>query len=214
MPELVGVAQPPLLLVNDDDLTYCKMRLDETSLAMLRDGGIERLADSLPRALTWSAAWDMTRDGEMATRDYVTMVIAGADRETDIGVMQSLLRQALRALEIYADPQWAPTGYADARRRRRWPRCAAPSPGSDHQLAWAHALLGAARSAEHLDVRRAGCYDGSAPIDGLAVDHDLRWALVSTLVAHRTRRRRRDRARARARPVRRRAAARRDGAAR
>ena len=39
VPELVGVAQPPLLLINDDDLTYCKMRLDDKSLATLRDGG-------------------------------------------------------------------------------------------------------------------------------------------------------------------------------
>ena len=64
-PELVGVAQPDLLLVNDDDLTYCKLRLDEHSIATLRAGGIAELDESLPRALLWSAAWDMTRDGEL-----------------------------------------------------------------------------------------------------------------------------------------------------
>ena len=50
VPELIGKTQPPLLLLNDDDLTYCKARLDERSLATLRDGGIEQLAESLPRA--------------------------------------------------------------------------------------------------------------------------------------------------------------------
>ena len=65
-------------LANDDDLTYCKLRLDERSLRTLRTGGIARLAESLPRALCWSAAWDMTRDGELPTRDYVALVVAGA----------------------------------------------------------------------------------------------------------------------------------------
>jgi aminopeptidase N len=182
VPELVGVAQPALLLVNDDDLTYCKMRLDERSLTTLRDGGIERLTDSLPRALSWSAAWDMTRDGELATRDYVAMVVAGAKLETDIGVMQSLTRQALRALEIYADPHWAPTGYA-ALADAALDALRSSAPGSDHQLAWAHALLGAARSDAHLAVI-AGLLDATAPVEGLSVDDDLRWAIVQTLVAH------------------------------
>jgi aminopeptidase N len=182
VPDLVGAQQPELLLINDEDLTYCKIRLDDTSLATLRNGAIERLSDSLPRALTWSAAWDMTRDAEFAARDYVGMVVAAAHLEADIGVMQSLTRQALRALESYADPAWAPSGYAAlADAATRW--LASAEPGSDHQLAWAHALLSSARTPEQLD-RIAGLLDGSQPIDGLAVDHDLRWAVVATLAAH------------------------------
>ena len=111
VPKLVGAAQPALVIVNDDDLTYCKQRLDEHSLRTLRDGGIAKLESALTRVLCWSAAWDMTRDGELSTRDYLTLVLAGAEHETDVGVMQSLTRQALRALEIYADPTWAPEGY-------------------------------------------------------------------------------------------------------
>ncbi len=179
--ELVGERQPDLLLVNDDDLTYCKLRLDDTSLETLRSGGIAKLEASLPRALCWSAAWDMTRDGELPTRDYVDLVIAGAQHETDIGVMQSLNRQALRALEIYADPQWAPLGHtrlADAALRALR---VAPA-GSDHQLAWVHALLGAARSDEHVAVLH-GLLDGTQVPDGLAVDHELRWSIVCALSA-------------------------------
>ncbi len=182
VPELVGVEQPPLLLLNDDDLTYCKVRLDTTSLATLRDGGIERLIDSMPRAVTWSATWDMVRDGELATRDYVAMVVAGAHLETDIGVMQSLLRQAARAVEVYADPAWSPAGY-QALAEASLAALRSADAGSDHQLAWAHSLLATARSDEHLDLIQ-GLFDGSQAVDGLAVDHDLRWALVATLAAH------------------------------
>ncbi|SHH02954.1 Membrane alanyl aminopeptidase Metallo peptidase. MEROPS family M01 [Jatrophihabitans endophyticus] len=182
VPELVG-EQPPeggLLLVNDDDLTYCKQRLGAESLRTLLDGGIAKLDSPLARALCWSAAWDMTRDGELPTRDYVALVVAGAEHETDIGVMQSLTRQALRALEIYADPQWAPQGYAalaDAAVRA----LGTTAPGSDHQLAWVHALLGSARTDEHVAFVR-GLLDGSTTPDGLAVDDELRWSVLSSLV--------------------------------
>jgi aminopeptidase N len=177
----VGVRRPALLLVNDDDLTYCKVRLDDVSLRTLRTGGIAKLESSLARALCWSAAWDMTRDGELPARDYVALVIAGAERETDIGVMQSLTRQALRALEIYVDPQWAPQGYVALADAALAAVRNAP-PGSDHQLAWVHTLLGAARTDEHIAFAK-GLLDGSIRPDGLVVDDDLRWAVVQTLSA-------------------------------
>jgi len=180
--ELVGAKQPPLLLVNDDDLTYCKLRLDDHSIAVLRSGGFAKLADSLPRALLWSAAWDMTRDGEMATRDYLALVLAGIDQEGDIGVMQSLTRQTLRALVLYADRDWAPQGYA-ALADKAFAELQAVAPSSDLQLAWAHALFGAVSSSEHIAFVR-GLLDGSQVVDGLAVDDDLRWAIVQTLSAH------------------------------
>nr|MDP9498006.1 aminopeptidase N [Actinomycetota bacterium] len=76
VPALVGRPRPDLVLVNDDDLAYAKIRLDEGSLAtLLRHVGDVR--ESLPRALCWSAAWDMTRDAEMAARDYIELVVAG-----------------------------------------------------------------------------------------------------------------------------------------
>ena len=184
VPDLVGTKQPALLLVNDDDLTYCKLRLDEHSLATLRRGGIVELAESLPRALCWSAAWDMTRDGELPTRDYLDLVLAGAASESDIGVMQSLIRQTLRALEIYADPRRSPQGYA-ALADTSFAALRDAAPGSDHQLAWAHALLGCARSDEHLAFL-AGLLDGSradSAVPGLVIDEELRWAIVQALSA-------------------------------
>jgi aminopeptidase N len=181
VPELVGTSRPALLLINDDDLTYCKLRLDDVSLHTLRTGGIARLDHPLARALCWSAAWDMTRDGELATRDYVALVAAGAQHETDIGVMQSLIRQALRALEIYADPAWAPQGYA-ALADAALAALRSAAPGSDHQLAWVHALLGSARTDEQIGYV-SGLLDGSTVLENLAVDDELRWSIVQTLSA-------------------------------
>jgi aminopeptidase N len=175
------MARPDLVLVNDEDLTYCKMRLDSHSLQTLRTGGIAALDDSLARALCWSAAWDMVRDGELATRDYLDLVVTGAPAESEIGVVQSVNRQLLRALEVYADPDWASIG------RARFAETAISAareaePGSDHQLAWVHATMGAASTDEQTDLLNR-LLSGQEVLGGLALDTDLRWALIQALVA-------------------------------
>ena len=180
VPELVGVAQPDLLLVNDDDLTYAKVRLDERSLATL----VARVADiddSLPRAICWSAAWDMTRDGELPARDYVALALNGVTGETEIGVVQSIQTKIRTALAVYSDPARAADGWRRLA-EKSLEQVRAAEPGSDLQLAWVRTLAGATRDPEHVAVLR-GLLDGSAPVPGLTVDAELRWTLVSALVA-------------------------------
>ena len=180
VPSLVGRRQPDLVLLNDDDLTYAKIRLDERSFATLT-AHVGDFEESLPRALCWSAAWDMTRDAEVPARDYVAMVLSGIGGETDIGIVQALLRQAQAALTQFADPGWAPTGRAQlAAAALEALRTA--EPGSDLQLAWARALGSVARTDDQLALLR-GLLDGSAEVPGLAVDTDLRWHLLMRLVA-------------------------------
>ncbi|QSI48915.1 aminopeptidase N [Thermobispora bispora] len=180
VPELVGERRPDLVLVNDDDLTYAKIRLDDHSLATLVNGGITAFEDSLPRALCWAAAWDMTRDAEMATRDYVKLVTSGIDSVRDITVVQSVLRQARQAVQQYADPAWRATGLAElASALRRL--IASAAPGSDHQLAYVNALAAVATSPEDLAFLR-GILDGTSVPEGLTVDTDLRWTLTHALV--------------------------------
>ncbi|GAA0914425.1 aminopeptidase N [Nonomuraea longicatena] len=179
--ELVGEEQPDLVLINDDDLTYAKIRLDERSLRTLVEGGITRFAESLPRALCWSAAWDMTRDGEMSTRDYVQLVVSGVGTVTDLTVLQTVLRQARMAVQQYADPAWRPEGLALLARTLR-ELIGSSAAGSDYQLAFVQSLAAVAVSGDDLDFVQ-GILDGSAVPEGLSVDTDLRWTLVHALVS-------------------------------
>jgi aminopeptidase N len=180
VPELAGERRPDLVLVNDDDLSYAKMRLDDHSLRTLIDG-IGDFADSLPAALCWAAAWDMCRDGEMAARDYLRLVLSGVASVRDISVAQTLLRQAIAAVRRYADPAWRQTGLnltADTLRGL----LDQADPGSDAQLAYLQALARTAIAGRHTDLLR-GLLDGSVVIDGLAVDTDLRWSLLQRLAS-------------------------------
>ncbi|MFF6874084.1 aminopeptidase N [Streptomyces sp. NPDC012474] len=180
VPQLVGRRRPAVILLNDDDLSYAKVRLDEQSLAFVT----EHLGDfesSLPRALCWASAWDMTRDAQLAARDYLSLVLSGIGKESDIGVVQSLQRQVKLAIDLYADPaareallaRWTDATLAHLR---------AAAPGSDHQLAWARAFAATARTPEQLDVLDA-LLDGSQTIEGLVVDTELRWSFVQRLAA-------------------------------
>ncbi|MEE4420383.1 aminopeptidase N [Streptomyces bugieae] len=180
VPQLVGQRRPAVVLLNDDDLSYAKVRLDEESLKVVTEH-LGDFTESLPRALSWASAWDMTRDGELATRDYLSLVLSGIGKESDIGVVQSLHRQVKLALDLYAAPEWRETGLA------AWTEAAlthlrAAEPGSDHQLAWARAFAAAARTDEQLALLQ-GLLDGSEEIAGLAVDTELRWSLVHRLAA-------------------------------
>ncbi|MFK4064679.1 aminopeptidase N [Streptomyces sp. NPDC029674] len=179
--ELAGEAAPELVLVNDDDLTYCKIRFDENSLATLRDH-LGDITDPLARALCWSALWNLTRDGLMPARDFIGLVLRFAGRESDIGVLQMLHAWVRSALTHYAAPQWREEGgRALAEGALRELRIAAP--GSQHQLTWARFFAAVASSAADLQLLQ-GLLAGSAKIDGLEVDQELRWAFLGPLAAH------------------------------
>ncbi|MGY1820873.1 aminopeptidase N [Geodermatophilus sp. SYSU D00079] len=180
VPELVGHPAADLVLVNDDDLTYAKLRLDDRSLATLR-AGIGTVPDSLARALCWSAAWDMTRDAELPARDWVGLVLAGVDAETEISVVQSLLARVQTALASYADPRWAETGW-QALADKALAALETAEPSSDTQLQWSRTFAGAARTEAHAAFLRR-LLDGSHVVEGLPVDADARWAFLHGLVA-------------------------------
>jgi len=180
VPELVGWGHPDLVLVNDDDLTYAKIRLDEHSLRTLVTS-IGEFTEPLPSALCWAAVWDMCRDGEMPARDYVRLVLSGLETIESISVVQTLLRQVATAARRFADPAWRGTGMAEIAHAVR-DLLHRAEPGSDRQLAFAQALCGVALSPEDVALL-AGLLDGSSTIEGLTVDTDLRWQLLLRLVS-------------------------------
>ncbi len=184
VPALVGVSRGQLILVNDDDLTYCSMRLDADSLQSATDR-ISDIAEPLPRTLVWSSAWEMTRDAELRARDFVALVMRGVGGETEVGVAQRLLLQAQTALNSFAEPGWAAEqgwpGFAD----RLLELARAAVPGSDHQLAYVNALCSSVLSAGQLAVL-GDLLDhdaGEAGLPGLLIDTDLRWRIVIALAA-------------------------------
>ncbi|MCC9196653.1 aminopeptidase N [Arthrobacter sp. zg-Y820] len=181
VPELVGTQRPALLLLNDEDLTYAKIRFDNDSLqTLLHFLGL--IPDPLTRAVCFSALWNSVRDGALSARDYVRLIVQAAPAETGAGVLQVILDNARFAVDRYA-----PAEHRSTLRENLYSlvveQLHAADPGSDRQLVWARsaAALGR-RSAAHAELLR-GLLDGTVKVPGLAVDSDLRWLLWVALAA-------------------------------
>jgi aminopeptidase N len=181
LPELAGRPRPALLLLNDDDLTYAKVRLDPASEATVLSS-LDRITDPMARALCWTALWDSARDGESPAARYVEAVAAFAPAETGIGVLLNILDNAGTAVERYT-----PAGSRDAVRASFLATAAAEldraRPGSDQQLAWARTLATASRHSDALLPRLRGLLDGTDTVAGLSVDAELRWQFWQALAA-------------------------------
>ena len=177
--ELEGIKRPDLLLINDDDLTYAKIRLDSHSLNTATKE-IASIESSLSRALIWGAVWDMVRDAEVGTGKYLDLVLAGIEKETDIGLVQQVLMQCRSAIDVFADRKNR-KNYNIKLATGLEKLISIANPGSDRQLALVRTFSAVATTEEQI-TKVAQILDGNQKIEGLVVDTDLRWALLRRLV--------------------------------
>ena len=165
-------------MINDDDLGYAKIRLDQQSSQVVQQH-LPDIPSVLTRAVLWGALWDACRDAELAPARYVDLVLRGVDAETDATAVRSILNQGGIAAFSYAAP---------ARRvelTERWQtglreRLVDAAPGSDLQLALVRAFATAANPGWAADLIQ-DWLTGVAVPTGLSIDADLRWLLVSNL---------------------------------
>jgi len=168
-------ARPDLLLLNDGDLAFVKVRFDERSAETLIRN-VHTVDDELSRAVCWAALWDSCRDAELPAAAYVDAVLAGAAVESDPEQTATLLEQAVTAASRYVPVPERPAltaALADA----WWSAAAAADPGGDLQLVYVRAFVRIAS-----DDRIDGLLAGSAP-EGLKIDTELRWRVLNRLAA-------------------------------
>ncbi|SJN23988.1 Membrane alanine aminopeptidase N [Microbacterium esteraromaticum] len=180
IPELQGQQRPDMVLLNDNDLAYAKIRLDERSL----ETAIKHLADisdPLARSLVWGAAWDQTRDAESAATDYIDLVLGNIGRETE----STTVRTTLAQLQLAANSYVAPDSRAAAREKIAdglWALAQHAASGSDSQLQLVTAFANALTTPEHAGII-GRLRSGEETLPGLEVDTDLSWQLLVGLAA-------------------------------
>ncbi|MFS0729793.1 aminopeptidase N [Curtobacterium sp. 1P10AnD] len=179
VPELVGVHRGDLVLLNDDDLAYAKIRLDEqsrqTAIAHLAD-----IANPLARSIVWGAIWDATRDAEAPASDYVRLVLGNIATETESTTIRTTLSQLLLTARNYVAP-----AKSEATIRQvgdaLWTLATEAEAGSDAQFQFVKFFAQIPSTPEHVATLQ-GLRDGSVTLDGLEIDTDLRWELLEGLV--------------------------------
>jgi len=176
VPALAGEPAADLLLVNDGDLTFAKVRLDSGSLGRLPDE-LPLLREPLARAVLWASVWDATRDADLGVADALLLVDRALPGEREVVIVEYVLKTALDALDRFLPPAAQPE--ARARLHATADRIlAAAEAGGSIQLAAARTVI-----ASGVDLTRLGAWlDGAGVPDGLAVDDDLRWRIRYRLV--------------------------------
>ncbi|KQR38475.1 aminopeptidase N [Microbacterium sp. Leaf159] len=175
VPELHGIARPDLVLLNDNDLAYAKIRLDERSLATAI-AHLADISDPLARSLVWGAAWDQTRDAETAATDYIDLVLGNIGRETESTTVRTTLAQLRTAATLYVTPETrlaARQKVADG----LWALAEAAEFGSDRQLQFVTAFANALVTPDHAGII-GRLRSGEETLPGLEIDADLNWQLL------------------------------------
>ena len=168
--ELAGKKTADLLLINDKDQTYAKLRFDDRSVATMKKY-LGQLDDSLARGLIWASLWDSTRDGELSASDYIEIALNALKGETDISMITATFTQIDTAIWAYLAPK-----NRDAVRlsvaNTAQELLAGAKPGSDAQLQYARAFANNAFTPAQFESLKA-MLNGS--VDGLLMDADQRW---------------------------------------
>ena len=174
--ELAGEKVADLLLINDRDLSYAKLRFDERSIATLKTH-LGKLDDALARALCWAAIWDMHRDAEISSADFLEIALNGLAGETDDAIVNIVLSQLTTSVEAYSKDANR-NAYREKLADGLWKLTQESKPGSDLQLLISRAFaVNAQTEAQTSNIREL--LNGAA--QGLKVDADLRWYFLIAL---------------------------------
>ncbi len=179
VPQLVGLARPALVLLNDEDLAYAKIRLDENSLHVAMKH-LDDIDDPLARALVWGAAWDATRDAETPASEYIRLVLDNIAAETESTTIRTTLAQLCTTARVYVTPSRRAQAIEEVG-DGLWILAKEAAAGSDAQFQFVKFFAGIASTDGHV-ASLTGLLDGSLTLPNLEIDTDLRWELLEGLV--------------------------------
>jgi aminopeptidase N len=176
----VEIPDADLVLLNDDDLTYAKARLDERSLETVSQS-LSTLDDDLARGLVWSSLWNATRDGDLSAERFLDIVRRHAPAESNVALLTAVLANAAFAVRHYVADE-AREGQSRAWVDSTWTALQSADAGGDAQLVWARAFAAASAFSDVRADEVRGILEQRAP-RGLPVDADLRWMMLTALAA-------------------------------
>ncbi|MEV7369479.1 aminopeptidase N [Streptomyces sp. NPDC090301] len=175
--ELTG-PRPALVVLNDQDLTYAKLRFDQPSReAALR--GISRIPDALTRAVIWNALRDMVRDGDLRPADYLEVALAHLTEETELALVQGVLGFARTQIaDRYVTEEERPAALSTIRQiARALLRRTEDGEAPGLRLTAVRALIDSATTPDQI----ASWLDEGTVHGGPELDPELRWRILARL---------------------------------
>ena len=180
VPELVGLKRPALILLNDDDLTYAKIRFDAQSWQVAL-ASLSKVTDPLARAQIWLSIWNAARDGVVAPRKFIDAVLDHIATE-DQSMLVSTMLGYLYSFTFQYTARSKRANTIDAVADKLWQLLNQAAPASDMQLQLMQYYPKFARTVNHQENLR-GILDGKLILAGLDLGSDLRWHLLIGLAS-------------------------------
>ncbi len=180
VPAAVGQPAPAMVVPNHNDHAFVKVALDDATLSHLR-GSLERVEDPLLRQLIWESLWNMVRDQQLKSAEYLELAAGKVTAESDHRLIESILATVQATVARYLpDEQREPAAHRGS--YFAWEALNA-APHGDLQIIWARALIALAINRD--DIERCGrLADGELAVEGLTVDQNMRWEIAARYVAH------------------------------
>ncbi len=175
-----GMEAPACVFANDQDHAYAKIALDERSLAFVRER-VDRFADPFLRQLLWRTLWDMVRDQQFRSTDYLALVRDKIGAEQELELIESALGNVQAAVARFV-PESRRVDEAEAFSDIAWERLFV-APDKDRRIVWARAAITAAQRPQSI-ARLLELVDKGTGIEGFDLDQDMRWSLVTKQIAH------------------------------
>ena len=175
-----GLPRPAMVFPNYNDHGYAKVALDGESVRFVREN-IERIDDVLLRQLLWSSLWNMVRDQQLKSTDYLALVREKIALEPLSELIEPVLNNASAALGRYVPEANKPE---ESKRFVQFAWAALQrAETADSRIIWARVLIGNALTPEDIAFA-ATVVDGDLKIPGLEIDQDMRWAIAAKCVAN------------------------------
>ncbi|MBD0842602.1 aminopeptidase N [Streptomyces sp. TRM68416] len=176
-PQPIG-KRPALLLLNDGDLSYAKVRFDPESFEAVRTG-LSGLPEPLTRAVVWNALRDAVRDGELPATAYLETARAHLPHETDLALVQGVLAfAATQIADRYLTPEQRPAALATLSSLCR--DLVRRTEDGDHPGLRLIAVRHLIDVAAHPEPIASWLAEGTVP-GGPELDPELRWRVLSRL---------------------------------
>ncbi|MBA3626173.1 MAG: aminopeptidase N [Chloroflexi bacterium] len=177
--DAIGRASPVLVFPNHEDHAYAKVRLDPISLRFVRER-LREVEDPLLRELLWMSLWEMVRDGDLPSVEYLSIIRRQVVDELDPESIESILARAQATLRWFVPED---TREEQASRVVQTALSALPEASDDDaRIAWLRGAIGAAARASDLEPLLA-LADGTTVLPGVNVDQQMRWDLAIKAVA-------------------------------
>ena len=178
--QLIGAATPAAVFPNHDDHGYAKVALDPISLDFVRER-LEGFDDPLLRLQLWQSLWEMVRDRQFRSTDWLAMARTKLPLEPALELVSTTLGHAQHAIASYLPhdrrPVEARALFDLALQQLR------AVESQDLRITWARNLVGAAADAETIQAAWR-LVDEGAGVQGFELDQDMRWSLAVKSAAY------------------------------